>query len=163
MEFHWILLILQSCIWHHYSTFIIIHRFSACAPIQAFLDFISSVLCYIISVYHSSQYTYSYFPGVLFTSMLYIILSKPLAAFHTTAVREEWILSQWLINSSNGSNRPPPVLKSCTQPTELERLALSHLSISNAMFWREILNLARKNLAKRSFETAPLSGKESNL
>ena len=36
-------------------------------------------------------------------------------------MREEWLLSQWLLSylvKSRGSNPPTPVLKSCTPPTE---------------------------------------------
>ena len=46
-----------------------------------------------------------------------------------SVVREEWTLSQWLINPrreywlTRGLNQPPPVLKSATLPTELWRSA----------------------------------------
>ena len=58
----------------------------------------------VFQLYCSSQCAYSCFSGVLITSSTLNIHSKPLAAFphnhwlskQRTAVREEWILSQWL-------------------------------------------------------------------
>ena len=82
---------------------------------------------------HSDQCTYPCFPGVLLTSTLYNILSKPLAAFphnHSRNTRQWWERNESCRNDydinawkeywpSQGSNQRPPVLKSAALPIEL--------------------------------------------
>ena len=58
----------------------------------------------VFQLYHGGQCTYPCLPGVLFTNTAINILSKPLTTYphkvllskRWTAVRAEWILSQWL-------------------------------------------------------------------
>ena len=91
----------------------------------------------VFPLYHGGQLTYPCFPGVLLTSTLHYILSKPLATFplnhcRTTDSGKRGMnpVAMTIINRrreywpNRGSNQRPPVLKSTTLPTELWGSAL---------------------------------------
>ena len=87
------------------------------------------LLLTLFKLYHGSQSTCPFFPGILFTCTPLNIFSEPLAAFlcnHCNRGEREMnpvkitITSPWKeYFQSQGLNQWPPVLKSCTLLTEL--------------------------------------------
>ena len=76
----------------------------------------------LFQLYLGGQSTYPSFPGVLLTSNLHNILSKPLATFSLNSCRnngQQWERNQSCRNDyhqyllSQGLYQRPPVLKSC--------------------------------------------------
>ena len=115
-----------------------------------------NVVSTLFQLYRSSQCTYPCFPGVLLTSTLHNILSRPLAAFLIIAKtrdscegemnpvarniiniqKEYWLSRTW--------NQQPPVLKSGTLMTELWGSAITLMK----MAFKNIVN-KEENAAKQ--------------
>ena len=99
--------------------------------------FINSIIKPLFQLYRGSQCTYPCFPGVIFAIAPHNIFSKPLAVFSHSIVEtmengEIGInpAAMTITNAgeeylpSRGSNKRPPILKSCTLRTELYGLAV---------------------------------------